>query len=301
MASISDQIKKHYLEFGIFTYPGLYEDVLKSLPDNIREIGLLVRKSVIHRTTLVAGNTSTNADLRFGDMKKVPWWRQTEEDILQTTGAMLTELLRRDQNGFTPSRAPEDKLVLTCRYVCILMASILKSKGIPARVRAGHAPYFDMGDLGDISTDHWINQYWNEAESRWVTIDVDGSLSLKDNVFDPYDILDGTFDFAADAWLSVRSGKVDENHFYNAGGVWGLNTVLWSLAYDFHSLMNSEIIYNHGFAFGEPEKFKQLTEAELEKIDQLAELMQDPDGNFEKLKHIWDAEKQFRLLVGSLL
>ena len=44
------------------------------------------------------------------------------------------------------------------------MASILKSKSIPCRVRSGHAPYFDMGELRNVSTDHWINQYWNSKE-----------------------------------------------------------------------------------------------------------------------------------------
>lgn len=302
MSKLSNNIRKHYLSFGTFTYPGLYQSILKNeLPDDIREIGLLVRKNFIHRTTLDAGNVGTNKDQRFGDMTLVPWWRQPEDDILQTAAAMLAELYRRDKKGLTLEREPQDKLVLTCRYVSILTACILKSKGVPCRVRAGHAPYFDMGDLGDVSTDHWINQYWNEKEHRWVTIDVDGSLSLKDRPFDPYDIPDGAFDYPADAWLDVRAGKVDAKHFYNAGGVWGLNVVLWSLIYDFHSLMNSEIIYNHGITFGEPKKFKRLNKEELEKIDRLATLMKKPDENFDALKELWESEQEFRLLVGSLL
>jgi len=299
---LQDKIKKHYLSFGMFTCPGLYGDILKNdLPDNIKEIGLLVRKNFVHRKTLKAGNIGTNADLRFGDMTKVPWWSQPEDDVLQTSGAMLTELYRRDYRGFTYNRRPQDKLILTCRYVSIMVASILKSKGIPCRVRAGHATYFNMGSLGNISTDHWINQYWDEIENRWVTIDVDGSLSLKDNSFDPYNIPDNTFDYAADVWLSVRAGKIEENHFYNAGGFWGLNTVLWSLIYDFHSLMNSEIIYSHVIAFGLPNKFEKLTDEDLCKIDELARLMQKPDENFDKLKEIWETEKDFRLLEGGLL
>lgn len=299
---LSEELRRHYLSFGTFTYPGLYLPILKNeLPDDIRELGLLVRKNFIHRTTLDAGNFGTNRDHRFGDMTKVPWWRQPEDDILQTTAAMLAELYRRDESGLTPNRKVEDKLVLTCRYVAILMASILKSKGVPCRVRAGHANYFNMGSLGAISTDHWINQYWDDAASRWVTIDVDGSLSLKDNSFDPYNTPDGTFDYAADAWLSARSGAVQENHFYNAGGYWGLNVILWSLIYDFHSLMNSEIIYNHSIKFADMKGFKNLNELELTKIDNLARLLQNPDENFHQIKETWETDKAFRLLTGSLL
>ncbi|MDE5020797.1 hypothetical protein NAI54_10135, partial [Francisella tularensis subsp. holarctica] len=82
-----------------------------------------------HRTTLAAGNTGTNADLKFGNRQKVPWWRQPEDDILVTAGAMLTDLYRRNNSGFVEDREPKDKLVLTCRFVSIMVASILKSKG----------------------------------------------------------------------------------------------------------------------------------------------------------------------------
>lgn len=300
--SLPSEVRNHYLDYGMYTDPGLYKQVLEeNLPDSVRDIGLLVRKSLIHRTTLASGNHYTNSDFRFGDMTQVPWWRQPEDDVLQTAGAMLTELYRRDSRGFTFERAVENKLVLTCRYVAILMASILKSKGLPCRVRAGHAPYFDMGNLGNVSTDHWINQYWSDEGQRWVTIDTDGSLSMESKDLDPYDLPDGSFDFAADAWLAVREGRVNQKHFHNAGGFRGLLPVLWSLTYDFHSIMNCEIIYMHGIKFSRPAKFKKLTETELRKIDNLARLMQSPDENFEKLKEIWETDKDFRLLTGSLL
>lgn len=299
---MNNKILKHFLKFGTYTYPGLYQDKLKNdLPDGVREIGFLVRKNFIHRTTLVAGNTGTNADLKFGDVKKIPWWRQPEDDVLVTSAAMLSELYRRDKRGFVNDRDPKDKLILTCRFVAIMMASILKSKGIPSRVRAGNAPYFDMGrDLKDVSTDHWINQYWSKHENRWITIDVDGSLSLKDK-FDPYNMPAGKFDFPADVWLNIRDGKVDPQRFYNAGGYRGNIVIVWSLFYDFHSLMNSEIIYLHGTKYGDPKKFDNITEADFDKIDNLAQLIQKPDENFDELVKIWETDKDFRLLTGSLL
>ena len=199
------KILDFYHEFSIYTNPGLYESLLKKdLPNDIRKIGNLIRKNIIHKTTLAAGNVGTNADKRFGDMKKVPWYRQSEDDILATASAMLAELYRRDKKGFTANRKEKDKLVVTCRFVAIITASILKSKGIPCRVRSGNAPYFDMGKLGKVSADHWINQYWNSKEKRWVTIDVDGSWSLNEN-FDPYDMPEVKFDFPADAWLNIIS------------------------------------------------------------------------------------------------
>ena len=298
---MNKKIINHYLEFSQYTSPGLYKNTIKKdLPNDVRKIGELVRKQIIHRTTLEAGNVGTNADKKFGDMAKVPWFRQPEDDIFVTASSMLAELYRRDKSGFLNNRSEKDKLVLTCRFVTVLMASILKSKGIPCRVRAGNAPYFNMGSLGKVSADHWINQYWDSKGKRWVTIDVDGSWSLNDN-FNPYNIPDGKFDYPADVWLNIRTKKDDPNRFWNAKPERGAIVVLWSLFYDFHCLMNSEITYVHVPEIATYEKFGMLSEKELKEIDNLARLMQNPDKNFDKLQHLWNTSKKFRLLKGGLL
>jgi hypothetical protein len=280
----------------MFTYPGLYEDYIKTLPDDPKQLGLLLRKNFIHRTTLDAGNAGTNADMKYGDMTKMPWWRQAEDDNLTTTTAMLSEFFRRDKKGLTMERSVEDKLVLTCRYVAILMASILKAKGIPARVRSGFAEYFE--GTKD-AWDHWITQYWNKQENRWITIDVDGSWHRTG--FAMYDMPEDTFDFSADAWLKVRQGKTDGKHFKNAGGFYGLIAIAWELFYDFHCLMNNEILYLHHPELTTPENFERLQENKLKEIDNLATLMQNPEENFDKLCHIWETSKEYRLLKGALL
>ena len=286
----------------MYTSPGLYQTLLSKLPNDVKKIGELIRKNFIHRTTLAVGNIGTNKDKKFGDMNKVPWYRQPEDDLLITAAAMLAELYRRDKRGLIPNRQEKDKLVLTCRYIAILMACILKSKGIPCRVRAGHAPYFDMGNLGKVSTDHWINQYWDSKRNKWITIDVDGSWSLNDK-FDPYDLPNGKFDFPADTWLAIRGKKINSDYFYNAGGKRGAVVLFWSLFYDFHCLMNNEILYIYGPSngYGSLEVFDKLTEKELKKIDELAMLMQNSDKNFDKLQNIWNTNKEFRLLKGGLL
>lgn len=292
------KILDHYLKFGSYTNPGLYQKIFKNdLPDDIRKIGLLVRNQLVHRQTLRNGNTGSNADLRYGDMTKMPWYRQCEDDIFPTASAMLAELYRRDQRGFVLDREEKDRLVVTCRFVAILTASILKAKGIPCRARSGFAPYFK--DTNGKSTDHWINQYFDKRQNRWVTIDVDGSLEdyLK---FDPYDIPPGVFDFSAESWLAVRQGKLPPEYFHDTVGLEGLVTIGWELFHDFHSLMNNEIIYQQGPAYGW-NRMNELTKKELEEIDDLAKLMINPDKNFNELVKVWETKKKFRLLKGSLL
>ena len=160
---MNDKLLNHYKETGRFTYAGLYEPYFKTLPDDITELGNLVCAQVIHRITLKQGNSWANADLRYGDMTRYPWHRmRCEDDVFLTAAAMTAELFRLDGRGFVLDRAVENKLVLCCRYVSVLMTAILKAKGYAARSRAGYAPYIVSG----ISMDHWITQYYVESQTN---------------------------------------------------------------------------------------------------------------------------------------
>jgi len=119
---MNKEILNFYSSFSMYTSPGLYQTLLSKLPNDVKKIGELIRKNFIHRTTLAVGNIGTNKDKKFGDMNKVPWYRQPEDDLLITAAAMLAELYRRDKRGLIPNRQEKDKLVLTCRYIAILRA-----------------------------------------------------------------------------------------------------------------------------------------------------------------------------------
>jgi len=288
-------ILKHCLEFGVFTNPGCYKEFLQTLPDDVMELGNLICHQIIHRVTLKEGNTKANRDMRYGDMGKYPWHRlRCEDDVLPTAVSMIAELLRLDDRGFLVGRKAEDKIVVTCRFVAILMASILKSKGVPCRVRSGFAPYFFEG-----SWDHWINQYWDNKKQEWITFDADGFFDNSIG-FDQYNIPDKNFDWAANTWLGIRREKLDASNFHNAGGFTGLMPVLWAVFYDFHSLMNNEILYLQGPSYI-VNKFEKLTEKDFKEIDELAKLMLKPDKNFDGLVNLWNTEKKFRILNGPLV
>lgn len=67
--------------------------------------------------------------------------------------------------------------------------------------------------------------------------------------------------------------------------------------------MNSEISYVfqprylEGFLRGEAE----LDGAQLEELDRLAELLLEPDGNFEELLRWWETRRHFRELSSPLV
>ncbi|WP_126598476.1 transglutaminase domain-containing protein [Dictyobacter aurantiacus] len=285
----------HYRSFSSFTYPGLYQERLRrDLPADIRQAGHLLRLQMIHKGTLYAGRARTDTRTRYGDMSKVPWYRQSEDDYFPTATAMLAELYRRDARGFVLDRAEEHKLILTCRFVAIMMASILKSRGIPARVRAGYAPYIPSDQIET----HWITQYWDDSHARWVTIDVD--TSLEDRPFDPFDMPPGVFDFAATAWLTMRAGHKEATAYSTHEGQHPLHALATQVITDFHYLMNNEITYTHIPAFI-ASGFEDTNEPQLQEVDALAHLLLRPEENFTRLQDIWETNRGFRLLRGSLI
>jgi hypothetical protein len=284
----------HFRSFSPFTFPGLYQELLqRDLPEDIAETGRLVKRQVIHKMTLYAGRNGAHLNPAYGNTSEVPWYRQSEDDYFPTAAAMLAELYRRDPRGFVTDRAQENKLIVTCRFVAILMASILKSRGIPARVRAGYAPYIPSDHIED----HWITQFWHDPAQRWITIDAD--TSLEDRPFDPFDMPPDTFMFAADVWLSVRAGRQDRNAFRTHGPT-ALDELGAQVIADFHCLMNNEIPYTQYPLFVASD-FDDSNEAKLQELDAFARLMQQPDENFGRLQDIWETRRDFRLLKGGLI
>ena len=290
------RLLNHYLQMSTYTDPGLYGAKLKkALPNDVREIGKLIRNSLTHRLLLENHRKGEEIPEQYGDMTKVPWYRQPEDDIYITAAAMLSELYRRDKKGLHHKRKEEDRLILTCRYVSVLYASLLKLKGIPARVRSGFANYFTERK----SVDHWVVEYWNFDLDRWCMADVDASFE-EQITFDPYDVPLGTFDFSANAWLETRKGRMNPSYFWNAANHDGLMVISWELFYDFHCLMNNEIIYMHVPEFIY-QQFDKLSDDDLREMDTLATFMQKPDEYFDHLLELWEREKKYRIMKGGLL
>ena len=63
--------------------------------------------------------------------------------------------------------------------------------------------------------------------------------------------------------------------------------------------MNNEIIFLHIPKYIQDKKF-ELSEEEYKELDDLAELMLEPNKNFEKLQGIWEEKSKFRIMSGAL-
>jgi len=283
-----EEILEFYRQVSMYTNAGAYHEYFKSLPDDMEKLAHLIRSNIIHRVELM--NAYLGKEEKKDIKEEYPWYRyRCEDDILLTAPAMMAELFRQDERGLVLNREIHDKIVVTCRYMSVLCASILKAKGYSCRVRSGFAPYF----YENVSCDHWVVEYYNQTEKRWVVLDVDGEY---------HDDPTKKMIFASSAWNMVRHGKCDVNEFVHGSDTRGLAMLARSLFFDFHSLMNDEISYLFLPTYIDTdEEFLRLSNDELKELDHLAELLEEPDKNFDELRYLFRNDKKLRTINTPLV
>ena len=286
-----------YKQTSLFTDLGNYKDFAIKLPNNLDELCLLQRMQIIHPVAFKIEEIRNNFKHVWGNVDEIPITRlRYEEDYFPTAQSMLAELLRKNP-VYSINREAKDKIHITCRGQALLLASTLKAKGFAARVRSGFATYIEKDG---INYDHWITEYYNELEKRWILVDADEYFPDYEVNFRMTDIPYDKFIFGAEAYLGVRSGKYKDEEIYYASNppILGLKAAIRSLFYDFHSLMNNEIIFLHIPKYIYDKNF-ELTETELQELDELAKLMINPNENFEVVLNIWNAKLKYRILSGA--
>ena len=292
------EILDFYKQTSQFTDLGYYKEFAQNLPNDIEELCVLQRMQIIHPVAYNDKNIRSKSKCFWGDMTKVPITRlDYEEDYFPTAQSMIAELFRKNPN-YNINREAKDKIHITCRGQAILLESILKAKGIPARARSGFAPYIKYDG---ISYDHWITEYYDEKEKVWKLVDADEHCPDHEMGFDLNNIPYDRFIFGANAYLGLRENSIKhESILYASDPVTlGMKAALRGLFYDFHALMNNEIIFLHVPRYIKEKDF-ELSEEEYKELDDLARLMLNPNENFIKLKEIWESTPKYRILSGAL-
>ncbi len=297
---IDKNILSFYKKTSPYTYLGLYNDFAKNLPNNIEKLCLLQRNQIIHPIAFKKEEIRNSKICFWGDMSQISDMNLLrEDDIFPNAISMLAELIRRDSR-YSLNREAKNKIFVTCRGQALLLVAILKAKGIPARVRSGFAEYPSNDGT---YWDHWVTEYYNIEKNRWMLVDAD--CCCNDCIdFDIYNIPENKFLTAPKVWIEVREKGVEYlklGHAYYGKGEEKLMEILTtSLFYDFHCLMNDEIIYLHYPKYLKDKNFK-LTSIDLKEIDELAKLMLNPDKNFKLLYDIWNNKSKFRIMTGGTM
>ena len=281
---MNKEILNFYKQTSMYTDLGLYKMFATKLTNDINKLCLLQRNQIIHPVLIKLGleiDKRENHYLRY------------EDEVLTSAINILNELLRRNSN-YNINRSDKDKVFVTCRGQALLLAAILKSKNIPARVRSGFASYFnDDGTYGD----HWIVEYYDKY---WKLADPDCYYELIDKNINPTNMNKNLFLAGAEAYIKIRNNQINERNIYyqSEPPIIGLKAAIRALFYDFNCLMNNEIYFLLQPKYVLKKNY-ELDEDELQELDNLASLMLKPNKNFNKLKKIWDGNTKFKDMGGA--
>jgi hypothetical protein len=195
-----------------------------------------------------------------------------DEQHLRSTDDVLTRLFEISDAPITVAREPVDRVLCICRHYALLHTALLRSHGVPARVRCGFSNYFDPSKWYD----HWITERWDGG--RWVRDDpqIDElQAKIVHLDFDPNDQPPGKFLTGAEAWIAARAGEVDPDLF-GIFEFWGLGFIWGNVISDFACINNVELL--PWDSWGMNTGFADTTSPEtLAVIDDLAALVVSDD------------------------
>lgn len=267
-STVDAKILEFYCKYSFYTDPGEYVTMYENLPDSLADICKLIKAQLIHPM----------ADLpQYRDL--IPPERSYEDLKYPTVKTILAGLKSYNPDGLIFDRKPEDRLVVTCRYDAILLASILKHRGIPARVRYGFATYLYPG----YNIYHVVCEVWDKKENNWILVDPDRQI---------IGLTSQQFEFACDAWEKLRSGKLN-SETYGVPDWWGSHPILDVLCHDLASVLGNEHIYydRPPISSDTTMNVKNMPDDQLTLIDDISELMENVDGNFYELQLFYDKNK----------
>jgi formylglycine-generating enzyme required for sulfatase activity len=182
-------------------------------------------------------------------------------------------------------RKPQDKLVLGCREYAIILASVLKYRGIPVRVRCGHATYLEPG----FHVSHTVCEVWNKKDKRWMLVDPSTGM---------IDFNRDKFDFSNEAWLKMQKGEIDPNLYMAPPNTSGLVSIVGKISPDLLSILGTEFtIYQYApileYTLNNQNK---LSTEQIEILNKISKLMQSLDAdNLTKLRDIYNSTPEIQI------
>ena len=210
---------------------------------------------------------------------------------LRTMPRRLRRMLEIDPRPLSQPRPLDKKLVGNCRDFTLLLVSLLRQQGIPARARCGFGAYF----LPEHYEDHWVAEVWDAGKQRWVLVDAQLDAfqceALKIS-FDPLDVPRDQFIVGGKAWQMCRSGQADPEAF-GIFDMHGLGFVRGDFVRDVAALNKVELLPWDCWGIIEKERLDDPDDLAL--LDELAALTADDVPECERVQALYKADARLRM------
>ena len=274
--------QQYHLGHGPLTAKGARFAELGALPTDLGQLCEAIQGVLVH-SDLTAWLYDVN----------LPEVRLNEKHIRPLAQA-LTRIHELAPQPLTVRRQPKDRMAVVCRHFTQLLCTTLREQGIPARARVGFGAYFNPGKFED----HWVGEYWNAAQRRWILVDAQLDAVQRNTFkvdFDPRDVPRDRFIIAGDAWQQCRAGRGDPAAFglspINLNGLW---FIAGNILRDLAALNRMELLPWDVWGMM-PRNDAELTAEKTALLDQLAALTMAGDEAFPETRRLYESDERLRV------
>ena len=269
-AERQDKELDFYRQQSALSSPGKCESLFRDLPTNISDLCGVVQKLFVHAFWILDGRNYGITAESLKRRGRIP----NKEINLRSVEEKLRLLIELEDRPLTTARDVGRRVVGNCRDYAALLVSMLRHQGIPARVRSGVARYFYPEEEG-VLEDHFICEYWNEAEVRWQRVDAQidevqrRALRL---TIDTTDLPPNQFLDAGESYYELKSGNVKPEKI----GIFdfrGWPYTYYKLVSDLACVNRVEVLAWEGWGICERIGGDRLSEADRALLEELAKLL----------------------------
>ncbi len=258
----------YYAAHSSITDPGRFSSQFDNLPADLPSLHQIVQNIYIHVWKI--------RKYHQGWLKE-----RTHEIESRRVEKSLALIMEHDDRPINIPRPKEKKLIVDCRHFATLLCAMLRHQGIPARVRCGFATYLEKSHYQD----HWVCEYWNWDEERWV---------LEDPDVVKHDFPREEFYTGGHAWTLVRAGEISDVQFGFGPDLRGQWTIRYDLPRDLAALNKFEGLSSDAWGtMIKPEPL--ITGLELRQLDEAAKWSLVDNGEFEKMRTFYEGHEVFRV------
>jgi len=271
--------QNYFSQYGKITHPGPYTNLYTGLPADLPALVRVVQGLMVH--------------VFWGERYGLDLSEERKAEVqLRTTERRLARILELDPGPLTAPRPNEQKIVGNCRDFAVTLASMLQSKGIPARPRCGFGTYF----LPNHYEDHWVCECWNEAQQRWVLVDAqldELQRNVLETSFNPLDVPRDQFIVGGAAWKMCRSGQANPDQF-GIFDMHGMDFVKGDFIRDVAALNKVELLPWDcwGMIFVD---YATLPPDDLSMLDRLADLTSADVHEFAMVRQLYESDPRLRV------
>jgi len=253
-----------YASHGQISDPAPYEKHLNDLPQALPDLVKAIQGLMLHL------HWAERYGITLNRIRK-------DEANLRTTRNRIAAILNLNPAPLSQVRILNERTVGTCRDFALFLTAVLRHRKIPVRCRAGFGTYFTKNRFED----HWVCEYWQAEEKRWVMVDPQldelqiQTLKIK---FNPLDMPRTKFVTGPQAWDLIRTNQADPNRF-GIFNLKGTDFIKGNLIRDFLALNKIEILPWDNFSLIN-KRFRSMTPKEKDLMDRLAKISTGEDQDF---------------------